>query len=112
MPRDFRGRRLTGGLLRLAGIQRLSDFLDPPVVGEPGAPSVGGERALLPRGCIQRKHERLLDEPVLDWHRGSPPSRCVYWDSTWCFLQQAIQANRIKPPPKGEIGRASCRERV
>src|SRR5690606_33032321 len=100
-PRDFRGRRLTGGLLRLAGIQRLSDLLDPPVVGEPGAPSMGGERALLPRGCIQRKHERLLDEPVLDWHRGSPPSRCVYWDSTWCFLQQAIQANRIKPPPKG-----------
>src|SRR5690606_39387523 len=58
--RDFRGRRLTGGPLRLAGIQRLSDLLDPPVVGEPGAPSVGGERALLPRGCIQRKHERLL----------------------------------------------------
>src|SRR5690606_12822179 len=63
----------SGGLLGLAGVQSLGDPLEAPVVREAGATSVGGERALLPGGRVEREHVGLLDELVLDGHRGSPP---------------------------------------
>src|SRR5690554_447857 len=70
---DPGGRLQTGGLLGLAGVQRLGDPLEAPVVREAGATSVGGERALLPGGRVEREHVGLLDQALFDGHRGSPP---------------------------------------